>query len=92
MLLCAAVKFHISATDKNVVVACRRHCEAFYLLRDLGFDPKQGYRVLAQGFITTTGLFLDRKQAYRHAVSCGQLSDTVMRNVLNEELFSEDLY
>ena len=92
MLLCAAVKFHITATDKEVVVACRRHCEAFNMLRDMGYEPKQGYKTIAQGFITTSGMFLDRKQAYRHAVSCGQLSDTVIRNVLNEELFSEDLY
>jgi hypothetical protein len=92
MILCAAVKIHVDATGKDVVIPCRRHCDAFHILRDMGFEPKQGYKTIAQGFITTSGMFLDRKQAYRHAVSCGQLSDTVMRNVLNEELFSEDLY
>ena len=92
MILCAAVKIHVDATDKDVVIPCRRHCDAFHILRDMGFEPKQGYKTIAQGFITTSGMFLDRKQAYRHAVSCRRLSDTVMRNVFNEDLFSEELY
>ena len=92
MILCAAVKFYIEATKKEVVVACRRHCDAYAMLRDMGYEPKKGYKKIDEGFISTNGMFLNRRQAYEHAVLCGQLSDTVMRNINNGMLFSEDLY
>ena len=92
MILCAAVKFHIEKTDKDVVIPCRRHYEAFNIIRDIGFDPKEGYTVVEQGFIDTKSNFLTRKEAYHHACECGQLSNTVLVNIHNEILFSEDLY
>ena len=92
MILCAAVKFHFDATDMDVVVPCRRHGYAFQMLAAIGFEPKKGYKELAQGFITTTGQFLTREQAYEHAMSCGQLSATARDSINNGVLFSEDLY
>ena len=71
MILCAAVKFYIEATQTEVIVPCRRHKDAFYMLKDFGFESKVGYKELAQGFITTFGEFLDREKAYDHAILCG---------------------
>ena len=92
MILCAAVKFHIDATNKDVVVVCRRHCDAFAMLRDMGYEPKKGYKVVEQGFIKTDGSFLCREEAYAHAINCGQLSETTKLNLCSGHLFSEDLY
>ena len=92
MILCAAVKIHVDATGKDVVIPCRRHCDAFHILRDMGFEPKQGYNMVAQGFIKTDGGFLTREEAYAHAINCGQLSETTKMNLCSGHLFSEDLY
>lgn len=42
-----------------------------------------------QGFLTSTGRFVDRKEAYRIALSAGQIDEN---GGYNKELFSEDLY
>ena len=93
MILCAAVKFHIDATDEDVVIPCRRHADAFQILKSLGFEPKKGYKEICQGFITTEGKFFDRQEAYVHAKWCGQLSHTTILSCeAMGKLFSEDLY
>lgn len=92
MILCAAVMFYVHATNLNVIIPCRRHCDAFFILRDLGFAPNEGYKELAQGFIDTNGKFYTREQAYTHAIECGQLSETTKLNMCSLYLFSEDLY
>lgn len=99
MILCAAIKFHIEKTDKDVVLPCWRHAEAYKILEALGFGAKDGYREIAQGFITTENEFLDRSEAYIHAVRWGQLSQTTLwykedhdSGFYKIELFSEDLY
>lgn len=92
MILCAAVKFHIDKTDADVVIPCWRHYCAYDILKDLGFGPKEGYTKIADGFLNHRGEFMTREEAYHHGCECGQLSDTVKRNVTRDELFSEDLY
>ena len=42
-----------------------------------------------QGFITDTGVFLDRQQAYDYAIKCGQLEE---RKIIGSVLTSEDLW
>lgn len=42
-----------------------------------------------QGFLTSTGRFVDRKEAYRIALNAGQINES---NGVDGELFSEDLY
>ena len=42
-----------------------------------------------QGFLTSTGRFVDRKEAYRIALNAGQIDES---NGVDGELFSEDLY
>ncbi len=42
-----------------------------------------------QGFITTDGIFLDRKKAAKHALECGQIKELKYQK---NELFSEELW
>lgn len=98
MILCAAIKFHIDKTDKDVVIPCWRHSEAYRILRDLGFEAKDGYKEIEQGFITTDNYFLNRRAAYKEAEWCGQINLTTQWYKQDKgekepyELYSEDLY
>ena len=43
-----------------------------------------------QGFVTLDGEFLNRKQAYKRAMECGQINDNGKGD--DQALLSEDLY
>lgn len=95
MIICAAIKFQIEGLDHETVVPCRRHGDAYKIMIDLNYQPKQKYKEIAQGFITHKGEFLDRVEALAHARECGQLSET--HRYYQEDqgirvLYSEDLY
>lgn len=92
MIICAAVKFQIVGGNE-VVIPCLRHHHAYEIMRDLGFKPLELNR-LEEGFIDHKNNFLNREEAYRHAIDCGQLSAIVrnQKNMANDDLFSEDLY
>lgn len=95
MILAAAIKIHIDKTDKDVVLCGCRHGDIFAQLQDLGFNPKDGYKEIEQGFITHKNEFLNRKEAFYHAKECGQLSAKIIydREKNNStSLISEDLW
>lgn len=95
MLLCAALLIQVEGLDHETIIPCRRHGDGFLILKDLGYDPKTKYKILQQGFIDTTGRFLDRVEAYKHAIDCGQLSSSIVQSkehCREVELYSEDLY
>lgn len=94
MIICAAVKFRIDTTDKDVILCGVRHADCFEQLANLGFKPKEGYKEIAQGFVTHTGEFLDRHMAWNHAIKCGQLAASIHSgwNPVPGELYSEDLW
>lgn len=99
MILCAAIKFHIEETDCDVIVPGRRHGDIYKIMKGLGYGPKKGYKEIEQGFITTAGFFLNRSDAFHHALECGQISQTTQWYKADHEgyihipeLFSEDLY
>lgn len=95
MIICAAIRFHILATGRDVTLCGLRHGDCFSQLADLGFNPRDGYLELEQGFVTHTGEFLDRFDAFIHAKECGQMSATTReeKRVRNEsQLYSEDLW
>ena len=75
MIISAAIKFYIEKTDQEVILCGLRH-DARKQLAALGFEPKKGYKEIEQGFITTDGKFLNRKQAYYHALECKQIEHT----------------
>lgn len=97
MILAAAIKFHITATNQNVVLCGCRHGDIFAQLDPLGFDPRKGYEELEQGFIDHHNNFLTRKEAFEHAKQCGQLSEKIIYErehggVGGLNLISEDLW
>lgn len=95
MIICAAVKIQVEGLDHETIIPCRRHGDAFHILKDLGYQPKTKYRELAQGFIDHTGEFFNRAEALIHALECGQLNQTTQwykRDHNDYELYSEDLY
>lgn len=95
MIVCAAIKIKVTATNRETVICGHRHGDCFSTLADLGFRPHTGYQEICQGFLTTTGNFLDRHEAFQHAIDCGQLSAVTRqekRDHHESELYSEDLY
>ena len=92
MIICAALLVQVEELDHTTIIPCRRHGDGYAIIKDLGYLPKQGYEVLADGFIDHRGTFLNRTEAWEHAVECGQLSDNSQLIANNGVLFSEDLY
>lgn len=98
MILASAIKFRISATGSEVVLCGARHGDIWPQLDALGFDPKDGYEELEQGFIDHHNNFLTRKEAFAHAKECGQLCARIAHERESGELcgglnlISEDLW
>jgi hypothetical protein len=95
MIICEALEIQIEGLDHTTIIPCRRHGDAYKILKDLGYIPKTKYKELRQGFITDEGEFIDRRHAFIYACQCGQLSQTTKWHKLDNcehELFSEDLY
>lgn len=97
MILASAIKYHIEATDKDVILCGARHGDIFQQLEALGFDPRTGYTEIAQGFIDHKNNFLTRKEAFDHAKTCGQLADSIIYErehggVGGTNLISENLW
>ena len=88
MIVSAAVKIFDMRQNKEIVIPCHRHCDAFYILKEFNYKKDVDYKELAQGFLDEDDNFYDRIAAYKHAW---------WRNQLKEEykvrpLYSEDLY
>ena len=95
MIICAAIEIQIEKLPYKTIIPCWRHCKGYEIIRDFGFKPNKGYKIEAEGFMTDKGDFLNRKDAFKHALECGQLSATIrqFKKERNEdELYSEDLY
>lgn len=91
-ILCAAVKrkiprdckpYHEGTNDIcNIEIGYRHHD----IMQRFGKDELD---LTKQGFYTSKGRFVDRKEARIIAIEAGQVSDTPN---LSSRLFSEDLY
>lgn len=103
MILAAAIKYRIKKTDKEVVLCGCRHGDIFQQLEALGFNPRDEYEEIEQGFINHRGDFLNRWEAFCHAYQCGQLSSKIYHKKMDmyvgikdaihlPELISEDLW
>ena len=95
MIVCAAIKIKfVDSKDEiqKLIICGHRHCNCFKTIKHL--DNK--YTLWSeQGFINHEGVFLDRKEAFKHAQECGQLSAThryYQEDNNIDELYSEDLY
>jgi len=92
-VLCAAIyvddgvayyKRTHSAPDTGLVFGHRTHVDCLTLVNALYKGKRRG----VQGFITSTGRFVDREEAGRIAVEAGQVKASALRG---GHLFSEDL-
>jgi hypothetical protein len=87
-ILCAAVK--ISGAGIYRVVLGRRHSDAIRALKDTGIEWEDLMGCFhTQGFMTSHGNFLTRREAYDVALECGQITGLVTEEKI---LVSEDLY
>ena len=94
MVICAAIKYHIVNTDKEVVMSGLRHGDIMELMYNFGSNLFK-YKEIEQGFIIHDGTFLNRGQALTHALKCGQLSSSTMElkhQGFENELYTEDIY
>ena len=94
MNLCASIEntFQRDGRTVSAVVPGYRHGDCWELMATLGVPAD---RQEVEGFINHRGDFLDRYDAFNHAVRCGQLSDTTRMAKADRgerQLFSEDLY
>lgn len=103
MIIVAALKCRLvgSHSCEDVIIPCRRHGDGFSLIKSIKqiLPAYSDVMCLEQGFIDHNGFFLNRKDAYKHAEECGQLSQysnwyrkDVFKETTEPELYSEDLY
>lgn len=87
MITKAAVKIWIDNLQKEIIIPCHRHSDAYQILHEFGYKPREGYRVIEEGFLDEDDNFLDRVAAKKHAIDHHQLivSDY-------SALYSEDLW
>ena len=89
MIAKAAVKIMDLRQNKEVIIPCHRHCDAFAILHAFGYKKLIDYKVIAEGFLDENDVFLDRHYAWLDAVHSKQLM--VIDNSC-KELYSEDLW
>ena len=90
MVCRAAVKilFFDANSIKEIAIPCHRHCDAFQILHDFGFQKHIDFKEVAQGFLDEHDNFMDRYEAFVEAVRCGQIQTESQCR----ELYSEDLW
>ena len=89
MIAKAAVKIFDERQNKEIIIPCHRHGDAFYILHEFGYGPRQGYKEIAQGFLNEKGEFLNRVEAWYEAYKCRQLK---MVDPTCHALYSEDVW
>lgn len=95
MIICACIKIIPTENPKDVIYICGvRHGDCYSTMERMNL-PKKGDCIQTEGFMTHKNEFLDRFEAYDHAIMCGQVAPTV-RQFKSEhdeiELYSEDLW
>ncbi|MBR2861586.1 MAG: hypothetical protein IKB86_07090 [Clostridia bacterium] len=97
MIICAAIDVTFTnANGKTIqtIISGHRHANCWELMHVLELPPKSKRKEI-EGFLDHKGAFLNRRDAFKHALECGQLSDTVLtykQEKMERELYSEDLY
>ena len=92
MIICAALLIKVDGLSESIIVTCRRHSDGYKLLKDLGYAPRTQYEIVEDGFVNHKGEFLNRHNAWEHAVECGQIPYNLQKYTSTQILFSEDLY
>lgn len=89
MIVAAAIK--IADVVCYIPAPHRHHHIIHSLSKSFNGRTDKGYNEEVQGFITSNGVFMDRKEAYKHACLCGQLNRQP-GGYNGDELYSEDLW
>lgn len=95
MIICAAIKvpFERGGRPVETVIHGLRHANCWELMADMGIQANR--TEVVEGFIDSQNRFLDRYDAFNHALICGQLPATVRACKAERgerQLYSEDLY
>ena len=94
MIASAYVIFHTIPDSKfmgtEFDIPCHRHGDAFYIISQFVRASEIDKTKTEQGFMTHDGRFLDRYEAMKHAIACGQLPPDA--DMQCKELYSEDLW
>lgn len=93
MIVAAAIRIGDAVIS---MAAPARHHDILRQINRL-YDPEPRpfwtFEAETQGFLTERGVFLDRREAYTHALECGQpLVGRRPDGYQGDELFSEDLW
>lgn len=91
MIVRAAVKIYDKRQDKEIIIPCHRHCDAFQILKEFGYKRLTDYEEIAQGFLDEKDKFLTRTEAWYVARDHDQLTSLVESHLCHE-LYSEDLW
>lgn len=91
MVCRAAVKIYDKRQDKEIIIPCHRHCDAFQILHDFGYVRKRDFEELGQGFLDEHGNYLTRIEAHEHVVKIHQATTSDF-SLFGKELYSEDLW
>lgn len=86
MVAKAAVKIYDYKQEKEIVIPCHRHCDAYYILSEFGYTWNY-YDKLEEGFLDEDDNFLSRITAAKEAIRCQQVALD-----FKGELYSEDLW
>lgn len=85
MIIAAAIKFYLPDSEYPIIVTAKRHADIFKKMYDMGIQYDKDTQI--QGFFTDNSRFLDRYEAKRYAIECGQITSSKF-----DELYSEDLW
>lgn len=91
MITKAAVKIFDIRQNKEIIIPCHRHCDAYEILYNFGYKKNIDYYKIQEGFLDEDDTFLDRHCAYLEAKYSNQLM-IVSVDDRRQELFSEDLW
>lgn len=83
----AAVKIYDKRQQKEIVIPCHRHCDAFIILKEFGYKRFEDYEEIEQGFLDCFDNFYDRVSARQNAIASKQIQTSEYT-----ELYSEDLW
>lgn len=86
-IISAAVKIYDKKQEKEIIIPCHRHCDAFYMLKEFGYVRSE-YDILGQGFLDRNYDFLSRVDAKVVAREHNQL----LQDTSDPALYSEDLW
>ena len=86
-----AVKIFDLRQNKEIVIPCHRHCDAFLILKEFGYRKNVDYQEISQGFLDAKDHYLTRVEA-KQRVKQLQQAVTADFDADCPELYSEELW